>query len=176
MAKINAFLQKLCFSSQQGFWSEWNIQNQQTGKELGSPYNYINSPSYTKWDAAFRVLQKPKGNWHAFWKGKEKGKKKKGQHSQDLILPSTGVWSKCGIQQCWEFIFIWFTYMWCCLRRISQLIGNIFLKFQWRKWFSNSLTKYSLNICYVSNIMLFWGIQRLIKHGFLSFELTRKDV
>ena len=106
----------------------------------------------------------------------EREGEKNGQHCQDLILPSTGVWSKCGVQQCWEFIFIRFTYMWCCLRRISQLIGNFFLKFQWRKWFSDSLTKYSLSICYVSGIMLFWGKQRLIKHGFLSFELTGRDV
>ena len=100
--------------------------------------------------------------------GRGKRREKNGQQSQDLILPSTGVWSKCGFQQCWEFIFIRFTYMWCCLRRISQLIGNFFLKFQWRKWFSDSLTKYSLNICYVSGIMLFWGIQRLINKAWLS--------
>lgn len=63
-----------------------------------------------------------------------------------------------------EFIFMILTYRLCCLRRISQLIAIFFLKFWWRKCSSDLLTKYSLNTCYVSGIMLFRGIWRLIKN------------
>lgn len=165
MPKINAFLQKQCFSSQQGFWSEWNLINRQarswdhlaailtllpTRTEM-LPSGFFRSLRATGMHFGRRIRRK---KWATFPK----------PHFFHLQVGGVSV----DFNSVEEFIFMILTYRLCCLRRISQLIGNFFLKFWWRKGSSDSLTKYSLNTCYVSGtymigIMLCRRIWRFIK-------------